>query len=606
MGQRAHQPEAAAEPPPPRSAPARRAPVRGWSDAAILRPLLTPRSCVAVTCVFPPCVSRACVCVCVCVRCAQAAAQFPQFHFQRSTITSTSLSSPSYIKQLAAFPLPASAQDCLGSLPRSLARAQCGHHLLAAVSSEHDVKLYNYRVGTPTVAPLMEHFGNLRGHTRAVHDVKFHNVHPSYECAQVALPEGGALMITTASEDGTIKVWDVRQQAAVMNFRHPKGKPFIACASAGHLLAGAAGPFFFLWDLRTAQGGMATPMAMNEDFHTEDINQLAFHPQDPNTILTGSEDGLICVIQPSAEDQDEWLQNVINIENPVSRFGFFGPSAQFLWALSTVETLSLWNIEECERLSDFAHIRDNLSRSANQTIDYLVDAHYDAASQRLFLAAGTNEGELVLSHINRTEIQPFCKGHVQNKPAQAAESSASSMAAGFAAPAVVSAVTGFSLAPMSAEASPFGMTALTAIGGPEKPAAASSSADGMGDEAEAEEEEDILKDGEIVYPGTEGMADDEAAAAEAADARAARRPIDALAEGHTATIRDVLWFDQVLITGGEDSRLCLWSTQPLAADAAAASQSSMTKLKQHSSPENSASPPAAKDSNRNNRQYKPY
>ena len=394
-----------------------------------------------------------------------------------------------------------------------------------------------------------------------------------------------------------------------MNFRHPKGKAFIACASAGNLLAGASGPFFFLWDLRTAQGGMAAPLAMNEDFHTEDINQLAFHPMDPNTILTGSEDGLICVLTPSAEEQDEWLQNVINIENPVSRFGFFGPSAQFLWALSTVETLSLWNIDECERLSDFSQIRDNLTRSANMPIDYLIDAHYDASSQRLFLAAGTNAGELVLSHINRTEIQPFGKGHVQNKPVQSTES-ASSMA-GFASPAV-SAVTGFSLAPMSAE-SPFGMTALTTIDGPgaeKHVSAASASADGMGDAPEAdaeEEEEDILKDGEIVYPGTEGMADDQAAAAEAADARAARRPIDALAEGHTATIRDVLWFDQVLITGGEDSRLCLWSTQaPPSAGQAAATASSLSKLKQHSSPSNSASPPAPGDSSRNNRQYKPY
>ena len=89
-------------------------------------------------------------------------------------------------------------------------RAQCGHHLLAAVSSEHDVKLYNYRVGTPSAPPSMEHYGNLRGHTRAVHDVKFHNVHPSFETPQVAMPEGGALMLTTASEDGTIKVTDTR------------------------------------------------------------------------------------------------------------------------------------------------------------------------------------------------------------------------------------------------------------------------------------------------------------------------------------------------------------------------------------------------------------
>jgi len=150
--------------------------------------------------------------------CAQAASQFPQYHFQRSTITSSSLENPSYLRQLAAYPLPASAQDCLGSLPASIARSNCGHQLLAAVSSEHDVKLYNYTVGAGNTASRLDHFGSLRGHTRAVHDVKFHNVHNSFDAASVDTLQGRC-MLSTASEDGTIKFWDVRQQKHVMDFK---------------------------------------------------------------------------------------------------------------------------------------------------------------------------------------------------------------------------------------------------------------------------------------------------------------------------------------------------------------------------------------------------
>jgi hypothetical protein len=40
-------------------------------------------------------------------------------------------------------------------------------------------------------------------------------------------------------------------------------------------------------------------------------------------------------------------------EQPVSKMGFFGPRSEFLYALSTVETLSLWSLTTAEPISDF-------------------------------------------------------------------------------------------------------------------------------------------------------------------------------------------------------------------------------------------------------------
>jgi WD40 repeat protein len=150
----------------------------------------------------------------------QAAAQFPQYRFARSTITSASLEAPSYLRQLAAFPLPDSAQHCLAQLPARISRAQCGHQLIAAVSSEHDVKLYNYTVGggSSGAPSSLEAFSVLRGHKRAVQDVAFHNVHVSFDAAQVQTAQGRC-MLSTASEDGTIKFWDVRQQQPALDIK---------------------------------------------------------------------------------------------------------------------------------------------------------------------------------------------------------------------------------------------------------------------------------------------------------------------------------------------------------------------------------------------------
>jgi len=91
--------------------------------------------------------------------------------------------------------------------------------LLAAVSSDNAVKLYNYAVATSDSAPAsIEHYGVLRGHSRAVHDVSFHNTHVSFDAAQVPTAQG-RVMLSTASEDGTIKFWDVRQQKAALDLK---------------------------------------------------------------------------------------------------------------------------------------------------------------------------------------------------------------------------------------------------------------------------------------------------------------------------------------------------------------------------------------------------
>jgi WD40 repeat protein len=171
---------------------------------------------------------------------------------------------------------------------------------------------------------------------------------------------------------------------------------------------------------------------------------------------------------------------------------------------------------------------------------------------------------------------------------------------GQATSSLVSPVTGFALQPLSND-SPFALSSLTATA-----PAAQSSAEDM--DASEEDGVDFLKDGEVIMNagGDEAMEDGEE--------EPPRPPIDATAEGHTATIRDVLWFDNVLITGGEDSRLCLWSTeQPAQVASSSSAASSSLKVRQHTTKgptgaplSSSASPPAAENSKKSHRQYTPY
>lgn len=155
--------------------------------------------------------------VCVC----QAASQFPQFHFSRSAITASSLSSPSYLTLLASYPLPQAAQEALVTakpLPAVINRSTCGYNLVAAVSSDASIKLYNYTVASSSSPASLEHYAELKGHTKPIHDIKFHNVHGSFDTEQVQTANG-ACMLSSCGEDATVRFWDVRQQQPASTFK---------------------------------------------------------------------------------------------------------------------------------------------------------------------------------------------------------------------------------------------------------------------------------------------------------------------------------------------------------------------------------------------------
>ena len=77
----------------------------------------------------------------------------------------------------------------------------------------------------------------------------------------------------------------------------------------------------------------------------------------------------------------------INPEDSVNRINFFGPNSEFIYCCTGSERFNLWN-NQGDRLKNFDDIRVILSNEA-YTAHYIVDCHYDAPSNQLFLFAGT-------------------------------------------------------------------------------------------------------------------------------------------------------------------------------------------------------------------------
>ena len=233
--------------------------------------------------------------------------------------------------------------------------------LIAAASNpDHNIKLYLHNDTSDTLT----FFGNLSGHTAPIHDVVFGhmNEHPN--------------ILVSAAEDGYIAAWDVRSGKNIMNFNRPNlnGKMYSCDIRGNTVLAGGEKGIYF-YDIRNA--GLLT---FSDSSHTDEVTQVRFHPTNTNLVFSGSEDMLINVYDltlGSLNSLEDLIDNTLPTEQPVAKFGFFGPEHQYLWAISPIETLSLWNIDECEMTASYSGIRDSINQTVVTALGFDRDAFFE-------------------------------------------------------------------------------------------------------------------------------------------------------------------------------------------------------------------------------------
>ncbi|RYG51387.1 WD40 repeat domain-containing protein [archaeon] len=162
----------------------------------------------------------------------------------------------------------------------------------------------------------------------------------------------------------------------------------IAVNAGADLMAVSCVSRIYFFDLR---GGAAKLLSTYVSSHMEAVTQLAFHPVIPHHLVSGGDDGLVCVFDLTVRTEDDALVVVFNAESAVSRFGFFGDSGAFVWIITRTETLSLWNIGSAERLGNFNSLRMTFME-ADLPLDSLLECTYDASTSRLTLLAADFEG----------------------------------------------------------------------------------------------------------------------------------------------------------------------------------------------------------------------
>ena len=150
----------------------------------------------------------------------------------------------------------------------------------------------------------------------------------------------------TAARDGKARYWDVRSKQIGIEVSEPKGNGFSSILCQDRIIAlgtestkeGLGEVSVWLYDTRNS----STPYRHYAESHTDTITQLAFHPSQPNLLMSGSTDGLVSIFDVNQQDEEDALQQVLNPRSAVHCAGFFNPREAYVATMD--EQLSIYSI----------------------------------------------------------------------------------------------------------------------------------------------------------------------------------------------------------------------------------------------------------------------
>lgn len=207
--------------------------------------------------------------------------------------------------------------------------------------------------------------------------------------------------------------------AARPTYKH-EGNLDIICAAIspdGHYLAAGAQGALLLFNCKTSE-----LVVSFDETHKEAVSQVVWAPNSACVLISASDDGLVTIFDfKDGVDEDDSWKAALNLEGAVARMGFYGSSSEKLWMVSQTAGLHLWAWHDacCEdgpggesTLADFHDARPDLAAAALQSnqetsadapphaYDYLIACHFDQHSDKLMLAAGSNDGSCAVFSVS--------------------------------------------------------------------------------------------------------------------------------------------------------------------------------------------------------------
>ncbi|KAK5121093.1 hypothetical protein LTR85_005577 [Meristemomyces frigidus] len=221
--------------------------------------------------------------------------------------------------------------------------------------------------------------------------------------------------LATAGRDGVVRLWDTRGKLA-SQFAEPQGRAISALVCRENVIAvgtesakeGLGDVSVLLYDTRNP----AVPLRNYAESHTDSITQLAFHPTQPNVLLSGSTDGLVSIFDVNQADEEDALNQVLNPRSAVHCAGFL--TSDQAYVLTTDEQFLIYPLAEPvegtepAQAIDFGDVREKLGCM------YVIDLLRQPGGKPV-MAYGHNERQ-TLSIVKLTGPEPWAFGQAVELP----------------------------------------------------------------------------------------------------------------------------------------------------------------------------------------------
>jgi WD40 repeat protein len=247
---------------------------------------------------------------------------------------------------------------------------------VACSTSDMKIRLYSIETGTPICL--------FSGHTDRI--------------SQICSIEGLANVIYSVSEDGTVQIWDTRTQK--VSNKIIVGSPLYSVDfnSDENLIAAGGASKVYLWDV------MGNKKGTYEDSHTDEVTHVKFHLSTKELYSCGL-DGLLSTFDYSlGESADDTYISGLNLDQPLSKFGFFGNDTNNFYSISTNETLFIGNTQQDKFITFPNTFREQLGEMGHTQIISLVDCIYFRNVDQLLLFCSSVSGQVDMFTINGYDV----------------------------------------------------------------------------------------------------------------------------------------------------------------------------------------------------------
>ncbi|EER19886.1 conserved hypothetical protein [Perkinsus marinus ATCC 50983] len=220
------------------------------------------------------------------------------------------------------------------------------------------------------------------------------------------IPASHGRGLVSSSRDGTVKLWDLRSSGGpvgtiVCSSNRRDAQLFGASINTNNVLAVGLDSDVALYDVKS---GNSKPYFTYTEAHMDIVNCVKFHPTRTNLCLTGGDDTLINVLDVTDlnnEDDGQAPKVTLSAEDSVRSVSAAGPTGDLLVVSTCTERLQVWNASTAQRCLESSGIREHPLLCASQgeqedmQLGYIIDAQYDAPSDRLYILGGSTNGTVV-------------------------------------------------------------------------------------------------------------------------------------------------------------------------------------------------------------------